>query len=47
MKNVKWIFLQYVGESISNSFEEYISADGLFCKQIWDDGFVEIFRISQ
>ena len=46
-KNVKWIFVQYVGESISNGFEEYVSEDGLFCKQIWDDGFIEIFKIAK
>jgi hypothetical protein len=46
-KNVKWIFLQYVGESISNGYEEYVSEDGLFCKQIWDDGYIEIFEIAK
>lgn len=46
-ENVKWIFVQYVGESISNGFEEYISEDGKYCKQIWDDGYIEIFKCSQ
>ena len=46
-ENVKWIFLQYVGESFSNGYEEYISKDGLFCKQIWDDGYIEIFKIAK
>lgn len=46
-KNVKWIFLQYVGESISNGFEEYVSEDGSLCKQIWDDGYIEIFKIAK
>ena len=36
-KNVKWIFAQYVGESFSNGYEEYVSEDGSLCKQIWDD----------
>lgn len=44
LENVKWIFVQYVGESFSNGFEEYISEDGKYCKQIWDDGFIEIFK---
>ena len=43
-ENVKWVFVQYVGESISNGFEEYISEDGKYCKQIWDDGYIEIFK---
>lgn len=43
-KNIKWIFIQYVGESFSNGYEEYISEDGLFCKQVWDDGYIEIFK---
>ena len=34
-KNVKRIFVQYVGESFSNGFEEYVSEDGSLCKQIW------------
>lgn len=46
-ENVKWIFVQYVGESISNGFEEYISEDGKYCKQIWDDGYIEIFKCGQ
>ena len=46
-KNVKWIFIQYVGESISNGYEEYISEDGSLCKQIWDDGYIEIFKIAK
>ena len=46
-KNVKWIFIQYVGESISNGYEEYTSEDGSLCKQIWDDGFIEIFEIAK
>ena len=24
--------------------EEYISEDGKYCKQIWDDGYIEIFK---
>ena len=43
-KNIKWVFVQYVGESFSNGFEEYISEDGKYCKQIWDDGYIEIFK---
>jgi hypothetical protein len=43
-ENVKWIFVQYVGESFSNGFEEYVSEDGSLCKQIWDDGYIEIFK---
>ena len=43
-ENVKWVFVQYVGESISNGFEEYISEDRKYCKQIWDDGYIEIFK---
>lgn len=46
-ENVKWNFVQYVGESISNGYEEYVSEDGLFCKQVWDDGFIEIFKIAK
>ena len=46
-ENVKWIFVQYVGESFSNGFEEYVSEDGKYCKQIWDDGYIEIFKCGQ
>lgn len=46
-KNVKWIFVQYVGESFSNGYEEYVSEDGSLCKQIWDDGFIEIFEVAK
>ncbi len=46
-ENVKWIFVQYVGESFSNGYEEYVSEDGKYCKQIWDDGYIEIFKCGQ
>jgi len=35
------------GGSGANGFEEYVSEDGLFCKQIWDDGYIEIFKIAK
>ena len=39
--------VKYVGELFSNGFEEYISEDGLFCKQVWNDGYIEIFKIAK
>ena len=33
-------------EACGLGFDEYISADGTKCKQVWDDGFVEIFEIN-
>ena len=45
IKPAEW---KYVGryEAVGFGFDEYVSADGTHCKQVWDDGFVEIFEIS-
>ena len=42
---IEW---RYVGriEAYGIGFDEYISADGTHCKQVWDDGFVEIFETN-
>lgn len=29
------------------SAEEYIDASGRFCKQVWNDGYEEIFEIAK
>ena len=41
----KWILQRRV-EAMSIGFTEYISEDGTHCKQVWDDGFIEIFEIT-
>lgn len=29
------------------SYEEYISEDGKLCKQVWNDGYEEIFEVAE
>jgi hypothetical protein len=29
------------------SMEEYVDSTGRFCKQVWNDGYEEIFEISE
>ena len=41
----KWIYQGRV-EVSGFGFNEYISEDGTHCKQVWDDGYVEIFEIA-
>jgi hypothetical protein len=38
-----------VGEfgALGLTVEEYIDASGTFCKQVWNDGFEEIFEIAK
>lgn len=47
-ENKEWVFLAYHNEPMcSNGFEEYVSKDGKWCKQVWDDGYIETFEIEQ
>ena len=45
MTDTKWIWVQ-TEQALGNGFDEYISADGRYCKQVWFDGYEEIFEIS-
>lgn len=44
-KQVTW---EYVGtiSAMGQAFDEYISQDGKLCKQVWLDGYEEIFEIE-
>lgn len=33
-------------EAFGNGYDEYISPDGRYCKQVWFDGYQEIFEIA-
>lgn len=45
MENIIWIYRdEYY--AMGKSYEEYISADGLLVKMIWDDGFQEVYEIG-
>ena len=41
----EWKFIATV-EACGSGFSEYISKDGKWCKQVWFDGYEEIFEIS-
>ena len=38
-----WIFIAHI-EHGGFSFDEYISEDGTLVKQVWHDGYEEIFE---
>lgn len=40
-----WIYSNTI-EACGTIIDEYISEDGKYCKQVWNDGFEEIFEIS-
>lgn len=41
----QWIFVAH-HEACGIGFDEYVSADGTYCKQVWHDGYTEIFEIG-
>ena len=45
MTDTKWIWVK-TEQAFGNGFDEYISADGHYCKQVWFDGYEEIFEIE-
>ena len=42
---IKWVFVQTM-ENGSTWCDEYESEDGRYCKQVWNDGFEEVFEIA-
>ena len=45
MTDTKWIWVK-TEQAFGNGFDEYISADGHYCKQVWFDGYEEFFEIA-
>lgn len=45
MVEIKWIWVK-TEQAFGNGFDEYVSADGQYCKQVWFDGYEEIFEIA-
>ena len=42
---MEWIFLGRI-ESMGFGCDEYTNEDNTKCRQVWDDGYEEIFEIS-
>ena len=45
MTEIKWIWVK-TEQAFGDGFDEYVSEDGRYCKQVWYDGYEEIFEIS-
>ena len=42
---MKWFFVERF-ESMGFGYDEYTNEDNTKCRQVWDDGYEEIFEIS-
>lgn len=42
---MNWIFVGRL-EAAGFSCDEYVNEDNTKCRQVWDDGYEEIFEIS-
>lgn len=42
---MEWIFVGRI-ESMGLGYDEYTNEDNTKCRQVWDDGYEEIFEIS-
>ena len=42
---MKWIFVGHI-EAMGFGYDEYTNEDNTKCRQVWDDGYEEIFEIS-
>ena len=43
INSAEWIFVAHF-EHCGVGFDEYLSADGTKVKQVWHDGYIEIFE---
>ena len=44
LKSLHWTLVNVVS-AYGTTMEEFIDETGRFCKQVWDDGYEEIFEI--
>lgn len=44
-KELEWVQINEVSAA-GTTMTEYIDTTGKWCKQVWDDGFVEIYKIE-
>ena len=42
---MEWVFVGHF-ESMGFGYDEYTNEDNTKCRQVWDDGYEEIFEIS-
>lgn len=42
----KWIYIGRI-EALGYGFDEYVCEETKECKQVWDDGYEEIFEIAE
>lgn len=42
---MEWIFVGHI-EAMGVGYDEYTNEDNTKCRQVWDDGYEEIFEIS-
>lgn len=42
---MEWIFVGHI-ESMGFGYDEYTNEDNTKCRQVWNDGYEEIFEIS-
>ena len=45
MKDIKWNYIKTI-TAMGQGFKQYISEDGTLCKNIWFDGYEEVFEIA-
>jgi hypothetical protein len=46
MSEYKWIKINETSVA-GVTMEEYVDTSGKYCKQVWNDGYEEIFEIEQ
>lgn len=45
MKNIKWNYVRTI-EAMGDGFDQYENEDGTLGKNVWFDGYEEIFEIG-
>ena len=45
-KEIEWVEVNTICAG-STTMVEYIDFTGTWCKQVWDDGYTEIFEIAK
>lgn len=46
-KELEWISIgEHHAYAAAVSFDEYVDSTGQYCKQVWSDGYEEVFELS-
>lgn len=45
MEEIKWMYVT-THHAMGTWYEEYVSEDGTLAKEVWHDGYIEVYEVG-